>query len=509
MTWLFVDAYGLATQKLDFMARIQLVPAFLSLNIAAIAILVVLTLIFGRLYCSVICPLGIFQDIIARIRRITAGGKKRRIGIYKYTEALTSVRIVIFTAFIIVILLGLLNIMAISLGAFIEPYSAFGRIVAAFVSPLYDVSNNYLAAKSAEADEFAFTFIHRSTPLLLYIIAAVTFIVVAVFAWIGGRTYCNTICPVGTLLGFASKLSFFKIRIDHDKCNRCGSCARHCKSGCIDSKSGLIDYTRCVDCFNCIGTCRQNALHYAPVTLSSRKQNVKEGRNINDDSETPLCQAPDSGRRRFMASLAIVTGAILATGAENIIEKTTDGGLTPLRKRSRTRRKVSLLPPGVVSQAHINSHCVGCQLCIQACPDNLLTMSTKLETLMQPVLDYETDYCKPECSRCSNVCPAGVFKPLDEVMKTSWKVGTASVNLSQCISANGYDNCGNCARHCPASAIEMIEREEGGVLIPVVNENICIGCGACEVHCPVGTVASMESDQPAIHVEGVSYQRSI
>lgn len=493
LTFLFVDATGWAPAHLDFMARIQLVPALLALNFVAIAILLVLTLVFGRLYCSVICPLGIFQDVLAWARKVFAGKRKRKVGVYKYHKAHSKARIIVLACFVAVILLGALNLMAVSLGAIIEPYSAFGRMVTAFVSPVYDTYYNNMAEASAAAGEYEYDFIQRSVPLVLMIIAGVTFLVVGFCAVKAGRAYCNTICPVGTVLGYLSKFSWLKPRIDLDKCNRCGSCQRHCKAQCIDSKNHVIEYTHCVDCFDCINVCNQNAISYRPAKPSDK---------------TPEPTATDKGRRKFVASLGILTGAVVAKAAEGVTDKVTDGGLTPLKQRKPTVRKVRIVPPGAISQAHINAHCVGCQLCIQACPNGLLTMSTDLETLMQPVLTYTPGYCPTECTQCSNVCPAGVFKPLDEVMKSSWKVGTAVVDFAACLSANGTDYCGNCARHCPVGAIQMVEDENGDAM-PIVNENICIGCGACEAHCPVGTVASMEADQPAIHVEGVAPQRFI
>lgn len=493
VVFLFIDAYGYAAGHLDFVAKIQLVPALLSLNLAAILLLLFLTLIFGRVYCSVICPLGVYQDFVARIRKLFAGKKKRKVGVYKYKKASTRLRVIFLGLFVAVFLLSLLNVMALSIGALIEPYSAFGRMVTAFVSPVYEAANNYLAEGSAQVGDFDYSFVSRSVPLVLLIVAALTFIVVSVLAFTGGRKYCNTVCPVGTVLGYLSKFSWLKIRINKAECNRCGSCQRHCKATCIDSKNHDIDYTRCVDCFDCLNVCSKNAIYYGP----QRRESV-ETENTADGNK---------GRRRFLATVSVITGVIAAEAAGEVVDKITDGGLTPLKSRPATDRKTGILPPGAQSQAHMNSHCVGCQLCIQACPQGILEMSTELSTFMQPVMTYRNNYCLPECNRCSQVCPAGVFLPLNSPQKSSLKIGTAVVNYSECISANGIDSCGNCGRHCPAGAIVM--EDNGEATVPVVNENICIGCGACEVHCPVGTVQSMTADRPAIHVEGVTVQRFI
>ncbi|MCH5220229.1 MAG: 4Fe-4S dicluster domain-containing protein [Muribaculaceae bacterium] len=465
-----------------------------------------MTFLFGRIYCSIICPLGVCQDLATWLRKILAGKKKRKIGLFRYSQPKTKMRTIIFSCFILVVLLSLLNIMALSIGALIEPYSAFGRMITALVAPIYDAGNNYLAAKSAATGEYDIEFVSRSVTGVLFAIATITFLVVGWLAFRGGRTYCNTICPVGTLLGYSSRFSWLKVKINENKCNGCKSCERHCKSHCIDAGKHFIDYTRCVNCFDCINSCRQNAIQYLPGdrVIQNRVENPgKESQSQHVENKNI-----DNSRRFFLASLGAMTGTVIAKSAGETLEKITDGGLTPLKERQTPARKVRIVPPGAISQAHINAHCVGCQLCIQACPDGLLTASTEFATLMQPVLNYDKDYCKPECTRCSEVCPAGVFKPLNETMKTSWKIGTATIDYDACLSANGTDSCGNCARHCPAGAIEMVEKDNGR-LMPVVFENTCIGCGACEVHCPVGTVAYMSANSPAIHVEGIAPQRFI
>lgn len=124
---------------------------------------------------------------------------------------------------------------------------------------------------------------------------------------------------------------------------------------------------------------------------------------------------------------------------------------------------------------------------------------------MQPVMDFDRGFCRPECTRCSDVCPSGAIKPLDEVEKSSIQIGHAVVSADHCISALSEAECGNCARHCPAQAIEMVSSDPDDDLspsVPAVNEEACIGCGACEYLCPVRPLS-------AIHVEGHEVHRYI
>ena len=92
--------------------------------------------------------------------------------------------------------------------------------------------------------------------------AAVTPGVVDNRAWKNGRTYCNTICPVGTTLSFFSRFAMFRPVIDADKCKNCKMCEHNCKAACINIAEHKIDYSRCVDCFNCIEDCKFGALKY-------------------------------------------------------------------------------------------------------------------------------------------------------------------------------------------------------------------------------------------------------
>lgn len=169
---------------------------------------------------------------------------------------------------------------------------------------------------------------------------------------------------------------------------------------------------------------------------------------------------------------------------------------------------MAVVPAGAVSLSHLRSHCTACQLCIQNCPGRVLKPQMSLEGFMQPALDFTKGYCKPECTECSRLCPAGAIKPVSEAQKSSIKVGTAVVDPELCLSASQGEKCGSCERHCPAGAIMMVKGANGN-LRPTVSEEACIGCGSCEYHCPVGTVASMKGAESAIHVEGIMQHRVI
>ena len=211
----------------------------------------------------------------------------------------------------------------------LAPYSAYGRIVSNLFAPLYLWGNNLLAYLAERAGSYAFYTVDvwvKGAATLAE--AAVTFIVLAVLAWRNGRTYCNTVCPVGTILGLVSRFAVFKPRIDTSKCNGCGLCARNCKASCIDAKTHRIDYSRCVACMDCLGKCRQGAISFSRKPAADRK--------------------PDAGHKPDAVEPATLKAAVAAGGTARGSAPPPDGraassfrwsGSWPVRRSGRRRRR--------------------------------------------------------------------------------------------------------------------------------------------------------------------------
>ena len=485
ITLLFLDFTGTVHRWFGWLAKIQLLPALLALNVGVVVLLVALTLLFGRVYCSVICPLGVMQDIFGYF------GKKSKKNRYSWSPARNVLRYTLLALAVAVVIAGVGSVLAL-----IAPYSTYGRIAQNLLAPLWQTGNNVLASIAERADSYAF----YSTDVWMrsastFALAAVALVVIGVLAWRNGRTWCNTICPVGTLLGFLSKYSFFKPVIDTSKCNGCGLCARNCKAACIDSKKHSIDYSRCVVCMDCLNKCHQGAISY-----SRRKK--------NDVKDSPATDKPvastvrtDTSRRAFLAT----TATALAATALRAQEKNVDGGLAVITDKKIPERRTPIVPPGARSLNNMARHCTACQLCVSACPNGVLRPSTRLETLMQPESSYERGYCRPECTRCSEVCPTGAISLIDKAEKSSVQIGHAVWVKENCLVLTEGVSCGNCARHCPAGAIQMVPVQpdvEDSLRIPVVNTERCIGCGACENLCPSRPFS-------AIYVEGHENHRII
>ena len=229
ITLLFLDFTGTIHSWFGWLAKIQLLPAILALNVGVVAALIILTLLLGRVYCSVICPLGVMQDLIS-----WAAGKRKK-NRFTYSPANTWLRYGVLAVFIATLVAGFGAIALL-----VAPYSAYGRIAQNLLAPLWGWGNNLLAYVAERVDSYAF----YSTEVVMgsigtFAVAVATLIIVGVLAWRGGRTYCNTICPVGTVLGAISRFSFLKPIIDTDKCIDCKRCARNCKASCIDVQTHL------------------------------------------------------------------------------------------------------------------------------------------------------------------------------------------------------------------------------------------------------------------------------
>jgi ferredoxin len=475
LTLLFLDFTGVLHHWLGWLAKVQALEAVLALNVVVIALLVLLTLVFGRIYCSVICPLGVMQDIFGWF------GRKAKKNRYSFSPEMKWLRYGVLALFLVALVAGIGVVVQL-----LAPYSAFGRIVTMLFQPLWMLGNNALASIADSMNSYAFYEVDvwmKSLPVL--ITALVTFVLLFVLAWRNGRTYCNTICPVGTVLSFLARFSFLKVQIDTDKCRNCSRCAKNCKAACIDFKNHAIDYSRCVVCGDCLKNCEFDAISYVPA-----KSKHQKGEN----------NAADSGKRSFLVASALLSTAALAQEAKKV-----DGGFADLADKVAPERQTPLTPPGSLSYANFTKRCTGCQLCVSKCPNGVLRPSSDMMHFMLPTMSYEQGFCRPECTRCSDVCPAGAIKPLDDIEKSSVQIGHAVWIKKNCIPISDGVDCGNCSRHCPTGAITMValnEEDEETPWVPSVDVNVCIGCGACEYVCPARPFS-------AIYVEGHEVHKKI
>ena len=299
--------------------------------------------------------------------------------------------------------------------------------------------------------------------------------------------------PGRNSIRFYFKIFLFKIRFQEDKCNQCGLCERNCKASCIDSKARIIDHSRCVSCFNCINKCKRDAMKYT-LKHTKNTQTVISNKTVDSDQV-------ESTRRNMLT----VAGAMMATSVLKAQEAKVDGGLAFIEDKKIPKRLTPIAPPGSESIRNFTTRCTACQLCVSVCPNQVLRPSTGLTTFMQPEVSYERGYCRPECTIFSSVCPAGAIRPITVADKSSTQVGHAVWVENNCVVLTDGVSCGNCARHCPVGAIQMIVKDPNSLEqqeIPVIDTERCIGCGACENLCPSRPFS-------AIYVEGHMQHKTV
>lgn len=474
ITFYFLDFAEVLPNEFHVLAHIQLVPAILSVSIFSLISLIAITFIFGRIYCSVICPMGIFQDLVNWISKKTAKKKKR----FRFSPARNILRGAVLAVTIVASLSGFMAILGL-----LDPYSAFGRMVTNVFKPVYMSGNNLLESIFSHFDNYTFYQVDASLlSVSSFIIGLVTFLLIGFLAWRHGRAWCNTVCPVGTVLGFISRFSLFKIRIDESKCTHCMICGTKCKASCIDSKNQRIDYTRCVDCFDCLGACKEGALVYSIPTLKKHKE---------EQTTTS-----DASKRRFL-----IAGLTTAAATTEVLAQAKAAIATASGKKS-DKRQTPITPPGSVSLAHFQQHCTSCHLCVSKCPSHVLKpafMEYGLGGVMQPTVYFEKGFCNFDCTVCGDVCPNGAIRPLTTEQKHLTQMGKVVFIEENCIVYTDGTSCGACSEHCPTQALAMIPYKDG-LTIPHVNTDICVGCGGCEYICPARPYR-------AVYIEGNKVQQ--
>ena len=531
MTALFLDFTATVHPFAGFLAKLQFVPALLALNLAVLVFLVLLTLLFGRVYCSVLCPLGIFQDAVAALARRLTGKAQRKTSRHAFAKPHRLLRCIFPGLFVLAIVCG-----AGSLTALLAPYATFGRMTTALVQPLVMHANNALSLLAEHLDSYAFAPVEVwlvSVPLLGIALFLLT--VVTVLAVRHGRLYCNAICPVGTLLGLLSRAAVFRPHFTSAACRGCRRCEHSCKSSCLDLDHRDIDLSRCVVCLNCVASCPTGALAYgrpdragpasgqpaaagstagltgagegpASAQSTGAATSSREHGSEHDRGRGGIHGRAPLSRRDFLRTTSLAAVAAPAAEADKLV----DGGLAAIVDKVNPQRATALVPPGAQSLRHFARHCTGCQLCVAVCPNHVLRAATGLVTLMQPEMGYERGYCRPECTRCGEVCPAGAILPVTRAEKAGLQIGRAVWTKELCIAISKGHSCDNCAQHCPTQAITMVplaaadpaSTRTPAIRIPAINDARCTGCGACEYLCPARPLS-------AIHVEGIQVHAAI
>lgn len=486
----FIDFADVFPDSFHRFLHMQLMPALLGGFWGIVILELLLTFIFGRIYCSVICPAGILQDLLNRLYCI---GKKKRQGSHRFTyrqpKNLIRYSLLALTAFSL--LSGMLNLYLL-----LDPYSNFGRIATNLFRPIIMWGNNGLAEVLMKMDNYTLYQVTISTVTAAGWISGLTALVILAVMSLRGRLFCNTICPVGTLLSLVSRYSLFRITIDKQTCVHCGNCEHTCKAEAIDSKNMTVDTSRCVACFNCLSSCAKNSLGYQ-FKLGKDKQTEKENTPQAASNENAMKRS----RRSFIASSATVAATLPALSA--LAEKVNKLEEHRQHDPNDTEGKDwdPITPPGSLSIERFKDLCTGCHLCITQCPSQVLRpagLQYGFGYMLKPHVSYLDSYCNYECTVCSDVCPSHAIKPISKEEKATTQVGVAHFFINRCIVNTENTDCGACSEHCPTQAVRMVPYK-GTLTIPQVNPDLCIGCGGCESICPVRPMRAIMIKANPIH----------
>lgn len=473
-------AFGLAFLiKMDWAKQIaiwltttQFIPSlseFIAGNHAAWGFLLIAlaTLLFGRVYCSFLCPLGIFQDVVIYV----SGKLRRRRG--KISAACVR-HSKPWLQYPLLLLLAVSMVSGFALGvALLDPYSVFGRIAEQVFLPIFASLYNLGVTGLERCDIYAIAPIELPEWQALPFLCALALLALVMFmAATRGRGYCNDICPLGTFLGLLARCSVWRIRVADD-CRQCNLCARSCKADCIDIEHKKVLHANCVACFNCLAACKFASLSYTPALPHKRQPQI------------PPATPPDGQRRRLL--LHSLTGAVATVAGGWGLATRKQDELENLEFREPT----PVLPPGAGDAEHYTSRCTSCYLCLAQCPTNVLrpaVLELGVAGMLQPVLDYRRGFCEYECNRCSQVCPTDAIRPLPLAQKKEVQIGVAKLYKKHCVVFKLKKDCSACSEHCPTQAI-LTKPYQDNLYAPHLNKQRCIGCGACEHVCPVNPKA--------------------
>lgn len=477
LTWIFLDPWEtLGNRFIESFLSLQIITAITAMAggsiiaVAGILSVIALTFLGGRIYCSALCPLGIFQDGILAIARLFRKKRKR----FAHVTHPLALQYTLAGAMLIAALAG--NMV---LAGLLDPYSLYGRVASSLLQPIFVEFVNTGAGLLSWLGMPLFNVVQRH-PLSFGMIGfSIAF--TGLIGWVTvkrGRWFCTTICPVGGVLGLISKRSVFAIQFDDVDCKGCSLCEKVCKAECINFAERTIDIESCVVCFNCIDVCPKDGLLYR----RNKKRTVL-------DVQTA---ATVMGSRRQ----ALVQIGILAAATARAEETPAD----TLERQSKFDTRSPVVPPGGLSKTRYLDRCIGCQLCVSVCPTRVLQPAIAefgWEGLFQPRMDYEKSFCNFECILCTTVCPTNALVPLKQVEKKRTQIGKTIFVKEDCVVVTKKKDCGACAEHCPTKAVMMVKSE--GLFLPEVRNQYCIGCGACEFACPTEPRKAIYVQANAIH----------
>ncbi len=436
-------ALGNILIKTEFFTLFSALSTF-AYSLFVLILYIVITIIFGRFYCSILCPLGAMQDLFINIK------PKRKKMYPPYSTKITNI-----FRFIAVLIFSVSIFASASwVAGLFDPYSMSARLFTNVVQPLLFRIYDWIVFALNRADIYFLKPV-MVNPASLWVtlsslLLPLAIVVIAVVK--SERSYCNSFCPVGAILSILSRFSIFKIVIDENSCINCALCEKSCPAYAIDSKNYKVDQSRCVRCLKCQAICPKKSISFTPETEGTKSDRLSF----------------------FDKSITIASGTIAALVIPDRL----------LRKKNYTESETNFvkrsIPPGAISYKHLSNSCIGCGRCVDICPSKTL----RLDITNKPYLNYHEASCEYECNKCGIVCPVGAIQKKSVPEKKLIAIGLVNFISNLCVVVTEGNDCGACAEHCPTGAVVMGPYNDR-LYIPVTDTKLCVGCGSCERVCPV------------------------
>ncbi|WP_333653332.1 4Fe-4S binding protein [Dissulfurispira sp.] len=442
-------------------------------------ITIIATILFGRVFCGWVCPLGTLNNIVGSFKKWRSNAIDRDWYRVKYY---------------ILIFLLVSSIFSLQLVGIMDPISLLIRSLSVSIYPLFNYSTRAVFDSIYSSDIKGIVNVSESIYSVLkksvlsfqqpfYVQSAfigILFLLILGLNLVEKRFWCRYLCPLGAFLGILSRFSFLKRSVS-EGCTSCGACDNVCQGNASPDKKEEWRDTECFYCWNCDDVCPQNA-----VSFGFFKKRA--------------AAAMDLGRRRVITSMASGIIAVPLLRAN------------PLSKSEFVHARL-IRPPGSLEEKEFLKRCVKCGECMKVCITNGLQptiLEAGIEGIWSPILIPKIGYCEYRCTLCGQVCPTGAIKRLGIEEKAKVKIGLAMIDKGRCLPYAHAKPCIVCEEVCPTpkkaiwfekAKVKDRDGKEFIVQQPRVDLELCIGCGICEAKCPV-------VDKPAIYVTSIGESRS-
>lgn len=450
--------------------------------------ILIATMLFGRFFCSFVCPLGTIHQVVGSNRPALKGPALVRTNQKKPGQRIK---------YFVLIVLLFASLLGLNLAGLLDPIALLFRSIALAVLPgigagLRSIFDTLAGSEIKSLSMFSYAGEILVSPVFGYThqafqtgwFIALIFLVILFMNRIRPRFWCRTLCPLGALLGIFARFSILKLKKYPDKCTQCDLCTQHCQGAASPKPGEEWETAECLTCFNCHNICPEEALEFRlNWTIKPNRQ-------------------PDIGKRALIGGLLAGISIPLMGRLDGQLDKISDPRL--------------IRPPGSLPEKDFLEVCQRCGLCMKVCPTNVINPTLTeagVAGFWTPHLMMTQGYCEYTCTLCGSVCPTGAIRNVTVAEKINQpiKIGSAYIVRGRCLPWSGNAPCIVCQEVCPTSPKAIYLRKDVAILadgkaqelqLPYVNLKTCVGCGICENKCPVRGL-------PAIRTIAAGESRSI